>query len=163
MGEMKNNLVNKIYKQQDIEEMILNTRKQIESNKINELLEEIEKECELKSYIKRKIYEKIFDYIESENNDLQENIEKAFKCGIEKTIEIIFFSKENVRDNFINLLEKDEITNKEKQQLLEIIFNMKKITSIQKERFILYYGLDFKKEKIHNYAKIARLDRKSVV
>jgi len=154
---MKDNVIHKVFRKLDIDEIQLNIKSQEETNKLNKLLEEIDKECKLKPYMKIKIYEKIFDYIESENKNLQKSIKKIFKCGIEKTIEVIFFSKTNVRDNFIELLEREIITNREKQQFLEILMNVKTINLIQKERFILYYGLDSKMEKVHSFAKIAKL------
>ena len=64
---MKDNVIHKVFRKLDIDEIQLNIKSQEETNKLNKLLEEIDKECKLKPYMKIKIYEKIFEYIETEN------------------------------------------------------------------------------------------------
>ncbi len=70
---------------------------------------------------------------------------------------IWFKEKQCVRDKLIIFLEEHTLDDIQKQKLLNIIMSMKNTTIMQKERFILYYGLDQNKEKIHSASKIAKL------
>ena len=57
----------------------------------------------------------------------------------------------------INFLEVEILNDTQRQQLFDIVINMKETTLLQKERFILYYGLDKDKAKIHSCSKIATI------
>jgi len=65
--------------------------------------------------------------------------------------------KQHVRDKLINFLEVEILNDTQRQQLFDIVINMKETTLLQKERFILYYGLDKDKAKIHSCSKIATI------
>lgn len=72
---------------------------------------------------------------------------------------IWFREKQHIRDKLITLLEKQILEDIQRKKLFEIIMNMENATLIQKERFILYYGLDTNNEKIHSAGKIAKLQK----
>lgn len=101
-----------------------------------------------------------FDIIFNKFNEIDKKYEKSFnkiefKDNIPKKID--YSQRQIIRDNFMILLENDKITDEQKQLVLEIIINMKNVFFKQKERFIMYYGLDLKKEKIHSFTKIAKI------
>lgn len=94
-----------------------------------------------------------FEKIDAKYEELlQINMKKRnFEC-------IWFREKQHIRDKFITFLEEQTLNNAQKEKIFEIIMNMENATLMQKERFILYYGLDKNKEKIHNASKISKLE-----
>lgn len=95
--------------------------------------------------------------LEEETNKEIIDVEK--NCKKEKLKQMSFEEIKNIRNKFMIILDEDKLNNEQKSKFLEIIMSLNKATSLQKERFILYYGLDIKQEKIHNFSKIAELQK----
>lgn len=69
-----------------------------------------------------------------------------------------FAEKVHVRDKLISILNENLLNDTKRKQLLSIIMNIEDAKLVTKQRFILYYGLDKRKGKIHNCSEIARLE-----
>lgn len=102
-------------------------------------------------------YDQLFDKFEKINIKYKELLEIDMR---KRDFEYIWFrEKQHIRDKLITFLEKQTLDDIQRKKLFEIIMNMEDATLIQKERFILYYGLDKNKKKIHNATKIAKLQK----
>ncbi|MCI8548387.1 MAG: hypothetical protein HFJ38_05810 [Bacilli bacterium] len=71
--------------------------------------------------------------------------------------DIWFREKQHVIDKLIIALDNRILNDVQKKQLFEFIMNIENATLIQKERFILYYGLQENNNEIYNIAQIAQL------
>lgn len=69
-----------------------------------------------------------------------------------------FSEKVHIRDKLINMLNEEKIDNNQNKELLKIVMDIENVKLVTKQRFILYYGLDGNKKKIHNCCEIARLE-----
>lgn len=63
-----------------------------------------------------------------------------------------------IRDNLIKALKENKLNEIQKKQLLEIVMSIDKATDLQKERFVLYYGLDGNQGKC-SISEIAKLQK----
>lgn len=65
--------------------------------------------------------------------------------------------RQHIRDKLITILNKKNLNNTQKQQIYDFVMNMESATDIQKNRFILYYGLDKNNNEVHTISQIAKL------
>lgn len=109
--------------------------------------------------LKYGVTKKEFDYLSNRFSEIDKKYEEMLEGNYRrKTFKDIWLKeKQHIRNKLMYLLEKDILTDYKKQKILEIVINMKDATDMQKERFVLYYGLDKKQKRIHNASKIAEL------
>ena len=69
-----------------------------------------------------------------------------------------FDEKQEIMDKLEYLALKNQLSQTQKQHFLEKITNWKIGTDLQRERYILHYGLDISKEKKYTYAELSRLN-----
>ncbi len=118
-----------------------------------------EPELKYKKPLKYGVTKEEFDYVHNTFN----RIDNKYANILDEHWRRIDFSviwlaeKQHVRDKLINFLEVEILNDTQRQQLFDIVINMKETTLLQKERFILYYGLDKDKAKIHSCSKIATI------
>lgn len=100
-----------------------------------------------------------YDYIFTIFNEIDNKYKELLKGNCRKiNFENIWFrEKQHIRDKLITCLEKQTLNNNQRKKIFQIVMSMEDTTLIQKERFIIYYGLDKSKEEIHNATKIAKL------
>lgn len=116
-----------------------------------------DKELKYKKPLKYGVSKEEYDKIYNKFAEIDEKYEKLLEVDIPKKSFESIWLKENqhIRDKLITFLEKKTLDDTQKHQLFELIMNIEDATPMQKERFILYYGLD--KEKIHSASKLAKL------
>lgn len=118
-----------------------------------------DKELKYKKPMKYGISKKEYDLITAKFTKIDNKYKELLGVDFKKRdFDYIWFKeKQYVRDKLILFLEKKTLNDIQKQNLFNIIMNMENTTIMQKERFILYYGLDQKEEKVHSISKIAKL------
>lgn len=116
-----------------------------------------DKELKYKKPLKYGVTKEEYDKIYNKFTEIDEKYENLLEVNIpKKSFEAIWLNeKQHIRDKLITFLEKKTLNDTQKYQLFELIMNIEDATPMQKERFILYYGLD--KEKIHSASKLAKL------
>ena len=82
-------LKNKICKNQNFEEMLLNIKKANKNKKITNVLNTLENNNGIDGAVKRKIYDEIYDYIYNVNKSYEDKIKNIFILGIEETIKYL--------------------------------------------------------------------------
>lgn len=70
--------------------------------------------------------------------------------------------KSKTINTLIKLAQTSKLNNEQKDRIAEIIDNMDILTEIQKDRFIMYYGLNTNGIDFRTYIKIAKIYRCSV-
>lgn len=86
MEEIKFDLIEKVCKKQNFDELLLEIVKSNKGNKINKFLQTIEDNENIDKKLKREIYEEIFDYVDDVNKYLKLNLEKIFSIAAKETI-----------------------------------------------------------------------------
>lgn len=86
MKEIKFDLIEKVCKKQNFDELLLEIVKSNKGNKINKFLQTIEDNENIDKKLKREIYEEIFDYVDDVNKYLKLNLEKIFSIAAKETI-----------------------------------------------------------------------------
>lgn len=64
-----------------------------------------------------------------------------------------FERKRNIMDNLLLFAQKESLNEKQKKAFLKIVKELPKGTNLQKERFIMYFGLDKTKGKRKKFVK----------
>lgn len=65
--------------------------------------------------------------------------------------------KREIIDRLEELALEDKYSAEHKKRLFSIIMDLKIGTSLQRERYILYYGLNINKKRRYNYTEIAKM------
>lgn len=86
MKENTDDLIKKICEKQNYDEILKRLIKIGKENKINEVLKIIETDNDIEDRKKRKIYEKLFEYVSNINEELKENVERIFEVAVKETI-----------------------------------------------------------------------------
>lgn len=68
-----------------------------------------------------------------------------------------FEDKSIIIDKFIELAKKSKLNSEQKKRIVQLIENLNETTETQKERFILYYGLNEYGPDAKNLNKIAKI------
>ncbi len=89
MKEIKFELVNEICEEQDFDELLLEILSYSKENRINKMLQNINKNKKIDSKIKKQLYEEIFEYVNDINESCKTNIKEIFSIGVKKTIKKI--------------------------------------------------------------------------
>lgn len=97
---------------------------------------------------------KRFDEIDNKYDDLLRDFNRRIYFE-----DMWFAEKVHTRDKLISILNENQLNDTKRRKLLNIIMNIEDAKLITKQRFILYYGLDKRKGKIHNFCEIARLEK----
>lgn len=66
-----------------------------------------------------------------------------------------FKDKSEIVNKLIRIMEKSELNSEQKKRIVKVVKNLEMATEIQKERFILFYGLDDNGSKIRTLKQIA--------
>lgn len=86
MEEIKFDLIERVCKKQNFDELLLEIVKSNKGNRINKFLQTIEDNENIDKKLKREIYEEIFDYVDDVNKYLKLNLEKIFSIAAKETI-----------------------------------------------------------------------------
>lgn len=86
MEEIKFDLIERVCKKQNFDELLLQIVKSNKENRINKVLQNIEENKRLDKKLKRQIYEEIFDYVDDVNKYLKMNFKKIFSVAAKETI-----------------------------------------------------------------------------
>ena len=86
MKKINFNLIEKICKKQDFDELLLQILEGSKKNRINQILQDIDKNKNLDNELKRKVYKEIFEYIDDVNTLLKDNLKEIFSIAIKQTI-----------------------------------------------------------------------------
>ena len=86
MKKIKLNLIEEICKKQDFDELLLQILEGSKKNRINQILQDIDKNKNLDNELKRKVYKEIFEYIDDVNTLLKDNLKEIFSIAIKQTI-----------------------------------------------------------------------------
>ena len=84
MNEKTDDLIMKICDEQNYEAILRQLIKSNEENSIEKILNEINNNKDIPIKQKQGIYEAIFDYINTVNDELIKNIKEIFKKGVEE-------------------------------------------------------------------------------
>lgn len=85
--EKESNLVEKICKGQNFDELLLHIIKQRKDNGIKKILHRISENVSIDEETKRQIYEEIFEYVNSINEKVKINVREIYKCAVKDTID----------------------------------------------------------------------------
>lgn len=86
MKKINFNLIEEICKKQDFDELLLQILEGSKKNRINQILQDIDKNKNLDNELKRKLYKEIFEYIDDVNTLLKDNLKEIFSIAIKQTI-----------------------------------------------------------------------------
>ena len=86
MKEIKFDLIDEICEEQDFDELLLNILNCNKQKRINQILQDIEKNNNFDTETKKKLYEEIFGYVEDTNNYLKTNLKEIFTIAAKETI-----------------------------------------------------------------------------
>ena len=86
MKKINFNLIEEICKKQDFDELLLQILEGSKKNRINQILQDIDKNKNLDNELKRKVYKEIFEYIDDVNTLLKDNLKEIFSIAIKQTI-----------------------------------------------------------------------------
>lgn len=86
MKKINFNLIEEICKKQDFDELLLQILEGSKKNRINQILQDIDKNKNLNNELKRKVYKEIFEYIDDVNTLLKDNLKEIFSIAIKQTI-----------------------------------------------------------------------------
>ena len=86
MKEIKFDLIDEICEEQDFDELLLRILNCNKQKRINQILQDIEKNNNFDTETKKKLYEEIFGYVEDTNNYLKTNLKEIFTIAAKETI-----------------------------------------------------------------------------
>ena len=86
MKKINFNLIEEICKKQDFDELLLQILEGSKKNRINQILQDIDKNKNFDNELKRKLYKEIFEYIDDVNTLLKDNLKEIFSIAIKQTI-----------------------------------------------------------------------------
>ena len=86
MKEIKFDLIDEICEEQDFDELLLKILNCNKQKRINQILQDIEKNNNFDTETKKKLYEEIFGYVEDTNNYLKTNLKEIFTIAAKETI-----------------------------------------------------------------------------
>ena len=86
MEKIKFDLIDKICEKQDFDELLLKILTSDKKNRINKILQDIDKNENFDDELKKKLYKEIFNYVEDANNLLKDNLKDVFAIAVKTTI-----------------------------------------------------------------------------
>ncbi|MCR5185774.1 MAG: hypothetical protein K6D97_01480 [Clostridia bacterium] len=86
MEKIKFDLIDKICEKQDFDELLLKILISDKKNRINKILQDIDKNENFDDELKKKLYKEIFNYVEEANNLLKDNLKDIFSIAVKETI-----------------------------------------------------------------------------
>lgn len=86
MEKIKFDLIDEICEKQDFDELILKILTSDKKNRINKILQDIDKNENFDDELKKKLYKEIFNYVEDANNLLKDNLKYVFSIAAKTTI-----------------------------------------------------------------------------
>ena len=86
MEKIKFDLIDKICEKQDFDELLLKILTSDKKNRINKILQDIDKNENFDDELKKKLYKEIFNYVEDSNNLLKDNLKDVFSIAVKTTI-----------------------------------------------------------------------------
>ena len=86
MEEIKSEIIDKICKKQNFDELLLNIIQSNKENNINKLLNDIRDNKALTNQLKLKLYEDIFEYVTNINEYIKKNLKQIFSFAAKETI-----------------------------------------------------------------------------
>ena len=86
MEKIKFDLIDKICEKQDFDELLLKILISDKKNRINKILQDIDKNENFDDELKKKLYKEIFNYVEDANNLLKDNLKDIFSIAVKETI-----------------------------------------------------------------------------
>lgn len=86
MKKIKFDLIDEICEKQDFDELLLKILTSDKKNRINKILQDIDKDGNFDDELKKKLYKEIFGYVEDANNLLKDNLKEIFSIAVKETI-----------------------------------------------------------------------------
>ena len=86
MEKIKFDLIDEICEKQDFDELLLKILTSDKKNRINKILQDIDKNENFDDELKKKLYKEIFNYVEDANNLLKDNLKDVFAIAVKTTI-----------------------------------------------------------------------------
>ena len=86
MEEIKSEIIDKICKKQNFDELLLNIIQSNKENNINKLLNDIRDNKALTNQLKLKLYEDVFEYVTNINEYIKKNLKQIFSFAAKETI-----------------------------------------------------------------------------
>lgn len=86
MEKIKFDLIDEICEKQDFDELLLKILTSDKKNRINKILQDIDKNENFDNELKKKLYKEIFNYVEDANNLLKDNLKDVFSIAVKTTI-----------------------------------------------------------------------------
>ena len=86
MEKIKFDLIDEICEKQDFDELLLKILTSDKKNRINKILQDIDKNENFDDELKKKLYKEIFNYVEDSNNLLKDNLKDVFSIAVKTTI-----------------------------------------------------------------------------
>lgn len=86
MEKIKFDLIDEICEKQDFDELLLKILTSDKKNRINKILQDIDKNENFDDELKKKLYKEIFNYVEDANNLLKDNLKDVFSIAVKTTI-----------------------------------------------------------------------------
>ena len=86
MEVIKFEIIDKICKKQNFDELLLNIIQSNKENNINKLLNDIKDNKELTNQLKLKLYEDVFEYVTNINEYIKKNLKQIFSFAAKETI-----------------------------------------------------------------------------
>ena len=86
MKKIKFDLIDEICEKQDFDELLLEILTSRKENRINKILQDIDKNENFDDEVKKTLYKEIFNYVEDVNNLLKDNLKDIFSIAVKQTI-----------------------------------------------------------------------------
>lgn len=86
MEKIKFDLIDKICEKQDFDELLLKILTSDKKNRINKILQDIDKNENFDDELKKKLYKEIFNYVEDANNLFKDYLKDVFSIAVKTTI-----------------------------------------------------------------------------
>ena len=86
MEKIKFDLIDEICEKQNFDELLLKFLTSDKKNRINKILQDIDKDGNFDDELKKKLYKEIFGYVEDANNLLKDNLKEIFSIAVKETI-----------------------------------------------------------------------------
>lgn len=86
MEKIKFDLIDEICEKQNFDELLLKILTSDKKNRINKILQDIDKDGNFDDELKKKLYKEIFGYVEDANNLLKDNLKEIFSIAVKETI-----------------------------------------------------------------------------
>lgn len=90
MKREEKEIIDKICKEQNFDELLLDIKEKHKSNKLNKILTEISDDDRMDDKLKRTIYEDFFGYVIDINNSYIASIKDVYCLGAQKAIREIY-------------------------------------------------------------------------